>query len=249
MRIYSISDIHTEFYTVDNLPKITVSADVLVLAGDVGRCDTEQHTNLLVAFLTSCNHQHIIYIPGNHEFYGWQPNQYDEVIEKLHTICKPLSNVHFLHKDYVTINEYTFIGTTLWSAIDHDATKQISDFRYVFTDKVDYLEKFVSHYVWLRKLLKSFQDKKCPTIVVTHHLPSIKLIHNRFQLHEYKSLNTAFYTNIVDKLELHFTKYWFCGHTHEYATFTYGDCKIIVNPVGYPNEKRYTSISSSVYDL
>ncbi len=61
------------------------------------------------------------------------------------------------------------------------------------------------------------------------------------RLKRYKELNTAFYSDILGKLNLKKVKIWFCCHTH--------DIKIVIKPVGYPKEYKVTKISLDTYDI
>lgn len=62
MNLYVLSDLHTEFADFD-LPE--TNADVVVLAGDIG-----VGTGGLDWIRKQRLHKPVIYVPGNHEFYG-----------------------------------------------------------------------------------------------------------------------------------------------------------------------------------
>src|SRR6056300_571740 len=76
VRIQIASDLHIEYDNdgiVDPLNYITPSADVLVLAGDIGSFyKYEQLHNFLSRI--SEYFKYVIYVPGNHEYY--QPSGY-----------------------------------------------------------------------------------------------------------------------------------------------------------------------------
>lgn len=93
---------------------------------------------------------------------------------------------------------------------------------------------------------RSLNDTELPTVVITHHLPSRRLIHDRFKGFD----NSGFCSSLLDHVELRNMKLWVCGHTHEYVSDTICDGRIIyANPIGYPNEKRTTQICLDVYEI
>ena len=103
MRIHLLSDLHLEFAPFD-LP--AVDADVVVLAGDV-------HTgrNGLKWIRSAIPETPVIYVLGNHEFYGQTlPKLTDEL-----QVEAEGANVHVLENDRIEIAGVTFLGATLWT--------------------------------------------------------------------------------------------------------------------------------------
>jgi len=242
--IYSISDLHLEFEDrgLELLEKCP-EADILVLPGDVGNATTclKDIKNFLIA--AKEKYSDVIFVAGNHEFYG---SNYDriKVIDNLRKISEE-TKTHFLHRESKIVQNIEFIGTTLWSLIDKIAYSSMNDSRQgVFRSQTEYVIEFVDDYRFLQKSLQT--NGSYPRVVITHHLPSSRLIHKRFWDHP---ANSGFYTNILDDLNMHGVNYWFCGHTHEYADYKYGDSKLIVNPVGYPEEHKSTKLSTQTYKI
>jgi predicted phosphodiesterase len=238
--LHAISDLHVEFrpnvaefYESLGLP----NADVLVLAGDVGVAgSTELHDFLDLA---KKQYPEVVMVPGNHEYYNSNRNR-NRALQSLRQACVD-RGVHLLQRGSVLLGDVWFHGTTLWSAIDSGV--RMNDLEYVFEDRVDYLEEFVTDYQWLRRTLNE-KDHEQKHVVITHHLPTTHLIHPRYSRSD---SNTGFATNVLDKMVLRGVQYWFCGHTHEYSRVKYGDTHLIVNPVGYPKEPRRTSTSKDVH--
>lgn len=244
--IFCISDIHLEkyatakeFYTPieGKLP----SADILILAGDVGYPHQPSYKELLTYF--SAKYPRVLLVPGNHEYY---PCNFDRKTTdaQLREICQE-TKVTLLDKSTEVIDDVTFHGTVLWSAIDSGAVKSLNDFNFVFRNRLDYLEQFMGCYTWLRESLKNSTTEH--NVVITHHLPTKKLIHPKFL--SYESLNTAFYTDILDNVEMKNVDLWFCGHTHEMMEAVYLDTKFFVNPVGYKGEKKVTELSDKIFEV
>src|SRR5258708_38825610 len=98
MRVYILSDLHLEF--VPFQPN-TIDTDVVVLAGDV-------HTgkNGIKWILKTLPDRPVIYVLGNHEFYG-------QKIPKLISEIKELAQgtkVHVLENESVEIGNMVFLG-------------------------------------------------------------------------------------------------------------------------------------------
>jgi predicted phosphodiesterase len=133
MKLYVTSDIHLEFG--DCMIKNEDNVDVLILSGDIMVAqDMHDHseeslragivTESLGArqakavrfreFLQRCSFQfpHVIYVAGNHEFYH---GKWPLGIEYLREECAKFPNVYFMENDTKTIDDYTFIGSTLWT--------------------------------------------------------------------------------------------------------------------------------------
>ena len=119
----------------------------------------------------------------------------------------------------------------------------INDFSQgVFEGQTDYIQEFANDSDFIQRSLK---NTDLPTVVITHHLPSRRLIHDRFKNFD----NSGFCSDLLDRVELRNMRLWVCGHTHEYVD-TICDGRIIyANPVGYPHEKRKTEICYDVHEV
>ncbi len=248
--LYFVSDLHLEFSGASLTKKLLQtfpSATILVVAGDI--CPVyKDKGKLLKTFLEAAKkkYEEVVFIAGNHEFYH-SDCKYDQVIEILKE-CAEATQTHFLHRSKTLVKDIVFIGATLWSRIQDRAVYQISDFRCgVFHKPEDYIKHFVFDYDYLRNALEedAKENKEHPVVVVTHHLPSIHLIHKRFQN---SLVNSAFFTERLNTFNLSNVCYWVCGHTHEFATFQKDQTLLIVNPVGYPGEQKQTRLSLQTYE-
>jgi len=242
--VYIISDLHLEF-GADPIQQIP-QADILVLAGDVGNVKDPIGCNVLSRFFkdVSTKAKDVVYVLGNHEYYGCNYDR-DEVIHTIRDICKRFG-IHLLHRESEIIQGIEFIGATLWSMISQPACSMLADFpARVFRSRAEYISEFQKDHDYLMNALAS--HSQVPRVVVTHHLPTVHLIHPRFA--GYSELNTAFYTDILSSLNLKGVKLWACGHTHEFVSYTQDDCIFVVNPVGYPGEERRTQTSKDIYNI
>lgn len=129
MKIALASDVHLEFgqLEINN----TENADVLILSGDIcvakdlnDRADVnilgESHkSNRYHAFFQKCSEEfkHVVYIAGNHEHY------HGDFATSIPRICEKLAylrNIHFLDKEFVTFDDVTFVGGTLWTDMNKE---------------------------------------------------------------------------------------------------------------------------------
>ncbi|MDP6044649.1 MAG: metallophosphoesterase, partial [Phycisphaerae bacterium] len=103
MKIQLLSDLHVEFEDYD-YPE--TDADVVVLAGDVHTRDRG-----LKWAIEHIRDKPVIYVLGNHEFYG---RTYPKHIEAVKALAAG-GNVHVLENDAVSIDQVNFLGCTLWT--------------------------------------------------------------------------------------------------------------------------------------
>lgn len=174
MKIHVLSDLHLEFGPI-TLPR--VDADLVVLAGDV-------HTkrNGIPWIRRTFPEVPVIYIVGNHEFYG---EKAPGLLDKLKSETGG-SNIRVLENEFVEIGGYRIFGATLWSDLALFGDPQTGSIEALAMN--DY--KRIHHSVTYRKLrpvdtrvshldsvraIESFLATGDPrrSVVVTHHAPSV----------------------------------------------------------------------------
>lgn len=106
MKLHILSDLHLEFAEFEPDFETADAADVIVLAGDI-----HQGANGMKWARDNFPKKTIIYVSGNHEFYGYH---WDDLLEELR-IHAEIHGIHFLENDCVTIAGIRFLGTTLWT--------------------------------------------------------------------------------------------------------------------------------------
>jgi len=133
MKIALASDVHLEFghlelNNVDN-------ADVLVLSGDI--CVASKFGPNYDQFFQDASRlfKNVVYIMGNHEHYDGDFAKSESI---LRAALERYSNVHFLEKEIVKIDDVTFIGGTLWTDMNKEdpltmyhVQRRMNDFRIV----------------------------------------------------------------------------------------------------------------------
>jgi Icc-related predicted phosphoesterase len=214
--IQILSDAHTEFGFPIDQPFSTKlrKADIMVLAGDI-----VTKACLLKDYLDICKRfsKYVIFVPGNHEYYNGSTD------EEYETVCNTVENVTFLQRKRVCIEGIWFAGATLWSDVNEFAIDLMND-------------PFILEEVHLRHNTdKKWLDEnvKEGDIVVTHHLPSFQLIHEKYK----GSLVTSGFASNMDGLIRKLKpQLWICGHTHVPFDTVIEDVRIIINPIGYPGE-------------
>lgn len=115
MRIQYASDLHLEFGENSKWLKehpLIPSADILVLAGDIGYLGDDNYQKHPFWDWASENFKQVIVVPGNHELYKY----YD--INELHegVILEVRPNVKVHYNDVIHLDEETdLIVSTLWA--------------------------------------------------------------------------------------------------------------------------------------
>lgn len=231
MKLHILSDLHLEVSTFD--PPQT-DADTVVLAGDIWKGARGLHW----ARATFPDRE-IVYVPGNHEYYGAQRL---EAAARMRIAARE-SGIHLLDEDEVVIGGVRFLGATLWTDFllfgEEDrlwamrsGQNYLSDFRVIHegsqghfspSHSVALHEKSVA---WLAAKLDEPFDGR--TVVVTHHLPSMRSVAERFADSEL----SACFASRLDHLFGN-SRLWIHGHTHDSFDYEAEGTRVICNPRGH----------------
>jgi len=244
MRLYILSDLHLEFAPFAP-PK--VNADAIVFAGDI-------HTgkNGLKWIRSSFPDKPVLYVLGNHEFYG---QKIPKLTEELKQLVKG-TNIHVMENDAVRINDVWFLGATLWTdfKLDGDivlaeaaAVTSVTDFKRIRVTPsyrrfrpADARRFHAQSVQWLLHQTKELAGQKI--VIVTHHAPSPRSIPLRYRGSPF---NPAFASNLEQLIEATGATLWIHGHIHEATDYLVGSTCVMANPRGYPNE-RFTGFEPSL---
>ena len=241
MKIRYYSDIHLEFGMEYSELAENIGEDVVVLAGDIhlGIKGIEWAQKALAD-------RQVIYVIGNHEFYGghWSRTLTD---------CRKAaagSNVTFLENDQVTLSGVTFLGCALWTDFDGwksgtaDKSKlqaglRMNDFRRIWTlggeepmrtlTPDDTIERHAASSAWLEA---SIAASSGPTVVVTHHGPSMLGCQPQYQ----DDVLTPAFLNDRHDLIRPPVRAWIFGHTHHSCRLDINGVPVLSNQRGYPLE-------------
>ncbi len=243
MKIKLMSDLHSEFWHPNrgqvpaHLLENSQKADVIILAGDieVGMLKT---ANVLHQFAEV--YQKVVYLPGNHEFYGSNIHEMDDL-----RMWVP-ENVYVLNPGVVKINDVTFIGAPLWTNFrgGHPGAKQsakqcISDFRQIRDFGPEVCEAlFNEHATFIHEVYNATPGKK---VIVTHFLPAIECIDKQYQ--NEGLLNYYFANDMASWISTLEDTTWCFGHTHESVDIKINNTRLLCNPYGYNGEnKKFTNM-------
>lgn len=232
MNIKLISDVHLEHGTDINVVIPKTPTDVLIVAGDL----TVGPANTYRALKELSNHaRHIVYTPGNHEYYGYTIQEFNQ---QLRTLLANEPNIHFLYNEYVTIDGTHFIGTPLWTNFRYNhmamlaARVMISDFKYIknFTPEQSAIE-FYNSVQFIKYAQETLKGRK---VIVTHFLPATECIAPQYA--NENLLNNYFCNDLAEYIEFLEDTTWVFGHTHAPINTKLFSTPLISNPYGYPGE-------------
>ncbi|MDR5873367.1 metallophosphoesterase [Halomonas sp. CUBES01] len=239
MRLRVLSDLHLEFFNGErDLPD--VAADVVILAGDIHR-QVEGLAWARQRFPAT----RIIYVPGNHEFYG---------------TCMPLCrealaakadqhDIELLDNRYITLAGVRFYGTTLWTdfALYADnpahnpretvtkAKRYMPDFRIVESSPGITLTPEASSDLhqdalhWLSEALA--EPFEGPKVVISHHAPMRDCIPDQYKGDALSPAFASHLPQLMGHMDL-----WIHGHVHEPVDHYHLGTRVVANPGGYPEE-------------
>jgi len=233
VKLHILSDLHIEFEAHDH-PR--PDSDVVILAGGIG-------TNLSGLRFAQALETPVIYVAGNHEYYG---QSLPHLTNKLEVKAQRTS-VHFLENREVLIDSVRFLGSTLWTDFAllgnrnvamGEAESGMNDFRRIRKSpefhRLRPAEVWRLHresLSWLEVRLKSPFNGR--TVVVTHHAPTARSLGTVLQA---DSLAPAFASNLEWLISEYEIDLWIHGHTHQSVDHTLFGTRIISNQRGYPDE-------------
>lgn len=247
MKLAVMSDLHMEFRDYDlkfvKSLKPEQDVDVIILAGDIMPFKQDFRKDFKTLGVLKCFADmapYVIYVAGNHEYYGSSPEEAWEVIDFYNNYglisWQGPKNLHVVGcPQWLLVKNQRFLLGTMWYSraaikkipgdpdtgrFDHIhplmgdvRTYQFSDFRHIRkAAEIIYPYNHLFNNMLTREL--------CDTdVVVTHHLPSPQSTPPRFK----GEPDNAFYVH--DKTALirrRRPKLWIHGHTHSAFDYTIG---------------------------
>lgn len=245
MKIAIFSDLHNEF-TPWLPPEYLKTADVIIFAGDI---DTGTKG---IPWILKHFKQPVIYVLGNHEYFGGDIQSIDKQITELTRD----TNIYFLNNDAIKIGDIYFVGATLWTdfmlfnepQISKDiASRKMYDYKTINFIEDGKLRRFtVKDSIELHKksllFFNQFLPKKSKTVVITHHAPSIKSVSPKFL----DQLSAAFASNLDNLILSNSVELWVHGHTHHNVDYMIGETRIISNQRGYIPEEGCANFNTKL---
>ena len=248
MKIRVLSDLHLEFA---GWHPPQGDEDVVVLAGDIG----EGRSGIPWA-RKHFRHTPVIYIPGNHEYYG---RDLDELQNGLRESGRA-HGVDVLDGDELVFGGVRFLGATLWTNFEiygsdpvtveaamRQCQEGMTDFAVIRRwggnlRAEDSREIHLARVAWLERRLET--EFRGPTVVVTHHAPSPRSVARQFA----GSLLTPSFASdltrlmglprvppvVADAIPAPVTPaLWIHGHMHQSYDYVECDTRVVCNPRGY----------------
>jgi predicted phosphodiesterase len=240
--LHVLSDLHLEHGAPFELPAL--DADVLVLAGDIGRGLAG------LEWIMQAAGRPVVFVAGNHEFYGHAlPGLIGEL--RASAVGSP---VYVLEDDEIVLDGVRFLGCTLWTDFEfvggdagrrarsmEIAARVVNDYKQVHFSgdpggnrplrPADTLAAHHASRAWLAQRLD--EPFAGPTVVVTHHQP---LIRSRPRSSALQAVGGAFASDLTAMMGGDRVQLWVYGHTHRAADLDVGGTRVVSNPRGYPHE-------------
>ena len=243
------SDLHNEMRGNKpfDIPAMdTDNETVLILAGDIhvkdGIFKNDWIQNLAKRFGL------IVYILGNHEHWRSSIGVTEEkILDGIHN--HGIKNLYLCENNYFFLHgtNWAFYGGTMWTDYNKgdpitmwNAEQVMNDFRYIRTKNYSrrltpsFLgTKHVNYKMSLESLVMQHPDTNF--VVVSHHAPHQLSIADAYidQYHDNGCYASDLSNLILDHQNI---RYWLHGHVHQPKNYMIGDCEIISNPVGYPDQ-------------
>jgi len=253
MRIALLSDIHL---SSNAIPFPRVDADIVVLAGDISRPATA------IDWAKSCPIP-IVYVAGNHEFYGSDLISTYQHLDKL----SENTRIRVLERSEYVQDGVRFLGCTLWSDYrlfdsaherEHgieQATNLMRDFTHIkiAPDFPDLFSPAISQLIFLQTVAwldDCFtRNSTIPTVIVSHFAPTRLSISPLFKS---SPINASFVSDLEDRIKGWKPALWLHGHTHGSFDYRVGKTRVICNARGYAKNginENPTFDNSYVIDL
>lgn len=221
----------------------------MILAGDIGVGLTG------VSWAKSVFTCPVVYVLGNHEYYG---RRIDELDEELREYVAG-SNIHVLQNEQVVIAGVRFLGTTLWTDFALYGTvgesallvgDALNDYYLIGSRQQRAIKP--SETLALHQASRAYLERMLaepfvgPTVVVTHHLPSARSVAPRFKSDR---ITPAFASNLDELVSASGAALWVHGHGHDSADYVIGGTRVVCNPHGYRGEEKVREIGSFRWDF
>jgi Icc-related predicted phosphoesterase len=247
MKIQLISDLHLNAV---NRIYLNLDADIYVIAGDLA-VDPKIAAKYIEK-IKKAKDIPIIYVLGNHEYYGHDissAHEYKSALEKL-------DQVYLLDNESVTIDSIEFLGTTLWSNLDdpmaaYMVSQYFNDYECI-RDGARPITPQATHSLHIRniKWLTSKLDGNSRKVVISHHAPSFECRARDFDYRTNSQYTTkGFCSNLETLIYQTQPLCWMYGHTHRSRCLKIGNTRVISKQIGYEHERKLVQFDSNLIEL
>lgn len=232
MKLRVVSDLHFEFHADhgETLSTEVTSGefDVLIVAGDLASYQLLSHAICLLAEKTD---KPIVYVAGNHEFYGADRRRGMDAIRGMGRL---FPHFHALDGEVFEHDGVRFLGAPLWFAKSTAPTWAMNDFTQIDGFASWVYEENARHRAFFRENLRAGD------VAVTHYLPAKESVHPEYRG---SPLNPFFLCDMEPVIRRTKPNLWVHGHTHksrmyyvpkpEKSHLDRRSTRVLCNPFGY----------------
>lgn len=230
------------------------SADVLVIAGDLGHYNSE---NLrIIGYLKELYFKYIVCVLGNHDYYllhrlqqlDYETNSFNR-IQEMRDGLNAIEGVYCLDGNIIVIEGIRFGGSDSW----YDGAYLLRNLNPRGTYSMGRVRELWHHtmndanYIFGIQRFDEIWDIEKPKIeavyqecdvMITHVSPSINPEHIP-DIHFRRDETTSFFTfNGEEYVKNTTAKVWIYGHTHTPNDYEWHGVRLICNQLGYPGELK-----------
>lgn len=244
MKLRILSDIHIEYF---ECTPPSANADAILLAGDIGsglggiKWSADKFGAAGVP---------VVYVPGNHEFYGWHMEDWRARAAVLAAekgiLLGDMASFRLEKEGEAPVR---VIAATLWTDFalfgkhraDYCGTlvqRALYDYqaiayrarRLVWQDTRALHEQAI---LWMKTECEKAIAAGEKVVVVTHHAPSLRSAAPQYV----DDLVTAGFASNLEEFASQHVDLWVHGHMHNSSAYTLGRCRVVANPRGYPKHR------------
>lgn len=235
MKLHILSDLHLE---IEDFTPARTDADLVILAGDI-----HAKTNGIDWIKTHFPTTPVLYVLGNHEFYG---TAFPTLLDKIKEETKE-THITILENESIEIGDIAFFGCTLWTDFEvmgnkviscFDAQRFLPDYHHIRLSpsyrRLRPEDTIAWHHASKQVLNQwSRQPLGRKRVVITHHAPATGSLARRYRQ---DMLSAAFVSAMDEWIAASGLTLWVHGHTHDVFDYRLGSTRVLCNPRGYPAE-------------
>jgi Icc-related predicted phosphoesterase len=237
MRLRIFSDLHFEFHRDGGRSLVAsfgdVPCDAVVLAGDLSNA-ARLGTSLDI-LCSQFRDVPVVYVHGNHEFYG---SSRDTVLEITAAAVRRNPNLQWLDGSAFEFGGVRFLGAPLWfphPGPGESLKRLMNDF-----SEIEGFEQWV--YAENARHVDFFErELGTNAVAVSHYLPGLFSVAPQFVGHP---LNPFFVCDLEPLIRRTQPALWVHGHTHASIETQVGNTRVVCNPFGYARIEENSSFST-----
>lgn len=242
MIIKYFSDIHLEFhdahnqaYFLDDLFKDDLP-NIFVVSGDLSvPSDIIQWLD----YIDKMVDVPVLFVPGNHEYYGSQKVVKDEEFKNLN-----LDHVKILNGDTFKHMDVVFAGATGWwdDPMNNSHLYALNDFNRIYD-----IKQHMNGTEWGvrdRRFFRQVLADNVYVVCISHNAPSYQSINPKYLGSDINECFANHWDTMIHEFQ---PVAWIHGHMHDSCEYTIGKTQIVCNPYGYSGHEVNKEFSKTSY--